>query len=111
MSGDCVFCKIVSGEGPVQVVYQWKDAIAIRPLNPICTGHVLVIPNQHVMDALEDPGVTGLVFARAAQIAPYPCNLITSVGTGATQTVMHLHVHIVPRQDGDGLLLPWSVQQ
>lgn len=110
MDRDCVFCKIASGEAPAQVVYLWHDAIAIRPLNPVCRDHVLVIPRRHVADALEDVTVTGLAFTRAAQIAPYPCNLITSVGTEATQTVMHLHVHIVPRAAGDGLLLPWNTQ-
>lgn len=109
MKKDCVFCKITSGEAPARVVYLWQDAIAIRPLNPCTRDHVLVIPKKHVMDAVEDPATTGLVFSRAAQIAPYPCNLITSVGVDATQTVMHLHVHIIPRSAQDGLLLPWSL--
>lgn len=109
-SRDCMFCKIAAGEAPAQVVYLWQDAIAIRPLNPVCEGHILVIPKRHVEHALEDPDTTGLAFRRAALLGTYPCNLITSVGAEATQTVMHLHVHIVPRRAGDRLLLPWSVQ-
>lgn len=110
MKKDCVFCKIAAGEAPAQVVDRWHDAIVIRPLNPVCLDHMLVIPRQHVADALESPSVTGAVFSRAAQIAPYPCNLITSAGAEATQTIMHLHVHIIPRSAQDGLLLPWSAQ-
>ena len=43
--------------------------------------------------------------------APPSANLITSIGAAATQTVFHLHVHVVPRHEGDGLLLPWSNQE
>jgi histidine triad (HIT) family protein len=48
------------------------------------------------------------VMFRAAELAVTPCNLITSAGRAATQSVMHLHLHLVPRLDGDGLALPWS---
>lgn len=46
---------------------------------------------------------------RAAEIAPHPSNLITSAGAEATQSVFHLHVHIVPRGENDGLALPWTL--
>jgi histidine triad (HIT) family protein len=52
--------------------------------------------------------VTAAVMRRAAELATPPCNIITSAGTEATQTVFHLHVHIVPREAGDGLELPWG---
>jgi histidine triad (HIT) family protein len=105
---DCVFCKIIAGEAPAKILKTWEDAIAITPLNPVVLGHTLVIPVRHVADALEDPEVTASAMRRAAEFATGPCNLITSVGADATQSVFHLHIHIVPRARGDGLLLPWS---
>lgn len=108
---ECVFCEIVAGRAPANVVAEWGDAIVITPLDPVTPGHLLVIPREHVDDLAEDPKVTGRVMRRAAQWAQIlgPCNLITSKGAAATQTVMHLHVHLVPRREGDGLALPWTV--
>jgi len=112
MNQFCVFCRIAAGTEPeAQVEYEWPETVAIVPLNPVTAGHLLVIPRAHVADALEDPIVTSTTMARAAEAADRGrggCNLITSVGTDATQTVFHLHIHVVPRRPGDGLLLPWS---
>jgi histidine triad (HIT) family protein len=105
---DCPFCAIIRGEAPATIVHRWPDAVAIVPLNPVTPGHLLVIPVEHMDDALEQPVVTGAVMQRAAALAQPPCNLITSVGPEATQTIRHLHVHIVPRTAGDGLALPWG---
>lgn len=107
---DCVFCAITAGQAPATVVREWPDAIAIRPLGPVVDGHVIVLPQMHVADAGVDPGVTAAVMARAAELmGELPAaNVITSRGAAATQTVPHLHVHLVPREDGDGLALPWT---
>jgi histidine triad (HIT) family protein len=107
----CVFCAIACGDAPAEIVREWSDAVAIVPLNPVVPGHVIVMPKSHVTDALDSPVTTAAVMARVAQLAAGPCNIITSVGREATQTVFHLHVHIVPRADGDGLTLPWTAQQ
>jgi histidine triad (HIT) family protein len=108
MTAPCPFCDIVAGLAPADYVRTWHDAIAIRPLSPVVDGHVLVIPNEHVVDFTENPGVSAAVMFHAAELAVAPCNLITSAGRAATQTVMHLHLHLVPRSDGDELALPWS---
>lgn len=105
---NCVFCSIINGEAPAKIVREWDDAIAIIPLNPVTDGHVLVMPRTHVSDALENPEITAKSMKRASELAKAPCNLITSVGTVATQTIFHLHIHIIPRIEGDGLSLPWS---
>jgi histidine triad (HIT) family protein len=105
---DCVFCRIVAEVEPARFIRRWTDAIAIVPLNPVTDGHLLVIPHQHVVDATDAPYVAANTMLRAASIASPPCNLITSAGTEATQTVRHLHIHVVPRRDGDGLALPWT---
>lgn len=108
----CVFCDIVAGSAPAVVQYRWRDAVAITPLNPVVEGHVIVIPHAHVRDAFIDPLITGYTMARAADYLQitrtHPANLITSIGREATQTVFHLHVHVVPRRAGDGLSLPWA---
>jgi len=111
VSADCVFCRIVRGDAPATFVGAWIDTLAIVPLNPVTEGHILVIPRAHVTDALAAPEVTARVTARAAHLARRPCNIITSCGAEATQTVFHLHVHIVPRREGDGLPLPWTPQR
>lgn len=111
----CVFCRIVAGTEPATVVREWEDAIAFSPRHPVTPGHLLVVPRTHVADAVEAPAVTGAVFARAAELAAErgldSLNLITSRGAEATQTVYHLHAHLVPRREGDGLPLPWTPQQ
>lgn len=113
----CAFCDIAAGTGPATVVAEWPDTVAFLPRADTtgkrgCTdGHVLVIPRAHVADFAADPIVTAVTTARAAELAARlggEFNLITSRGAAATQTVYHLHVHLVPRVAGDGLALPWS---
>lgn len=106
----CVFCEIATGDAPATVVAEWDDALAIVPRGPATDGHVLVIPRRHVPDATAVSDVTASAMRRAVEVAATaaPCNLITSVGAEATQTVYHLHIHVVPRRAGDGLALPWT---
>jgi histidine triad (HIT) family protein len=104
----CVFCRIVAETEPATIVRRWADVIAIVPLKPVTDGHILVLPTDHVRDATVLPEVTAMVMRRASQLAYPPCNIITSAGEEATQTVPHLHIHVVPRRRGDGLALPWT---
>ncbi len=108
---DCVFCEIVAGRARAQIVRGWDDALAIVPLGPVVDGHLLVIPRTHVTDFADDPDVTAATMRRAAQLmqqTDQPMNVITSKGTEATQSVFHLHLHLVPRVVDDGLALPWD---
>jgi histidine triad (HIT) family protein len=110
-----VFCKIVAGTEPADIVFDWPSAIVIVPLNPVTPGHLLVIPRKHVRDASELPELTGFVAAKAAEFAKRwtkdgDYNLIVNCGSAASMTVPHLHWHIVPRFEGDGLALPWTGQ-
>lgn len=126
MRDGCPFCDF---DGTV--LYEVGDAdlpdgrpggiIVFEPLNPVTPGHVLVVPRKHVRDALEDLELSGKVFRFAAEYARFlkldyygdggQFNFITSAGANATQTVFHLHVHVVPRREGDGLALPWTGQR
>lgn len=110
---DCVFCQIVAGEAPARIAARTEGVVAFHPLNPVTEGHLLVVPTEHVLDFMHKPQVTGMVASFAARIASDwmgggDSNLITSAGGYATQTVRHLHLHIVPRSRDDGLALPWT---
>lgn len=112
-SQNCAFCAIAEGRAPATIVREWPDALAIRPRSGgVNLGHVMVVPRTHVADAGTDPELTAAVMRRAAELmAEHPAaNLITSKGAEATQSVYHLHVHLVPRQADDGLPLPWTPQ-
>jgi histidine triad (HIT) family protein len=96
---DCPFCAIVAGRAPAEIVHEWDDALAIVPLNPVTKGHLLVIPKVHA------------TMRRASELAAEQwCNVITSRGRVATQSILHLHIHVVPRREDDGLALPWTGQ-
>ncbi|MFI5987780.1 HIT family protein [Streptomyces sp. NPDC051555] len=107
----CVFCDIAAGRAPASVIREWPDALAIRPRGGVSDGHVLVIPRAHVADAIEDPVITGSTMMRACELGAdlkSDLNLIANVGPDATQTIYHLHIHLMPRSAGDGLMLPWT---
>lgn len=106
---DCPFCPIPPD---ATVVADWGDIVAFVPLNPVTPGHVLIVPRAHVADVAEDPQMSAQVMFFAADVASRfaSCNIITSRGAPATQTVRHLHLHVVPRVEGDGLHLPWTGQ-
>jgi histidine triad (HIT) family protein len=108
---ECPFCEIVAGRAPAEIFHEWDNALAIVPLNPVTEGHLLVIPKVHVADVGHDPQVSAFTMERAAQLSANQwCNIITSRGRVATQSVFHLHIHVVPRREGDGLALPWTGQ-
>ena len=106
----CPFCEIVAGRAPSTIVREWPDVLAIVPLNQVVDGHTLVLPKEHVTDFAYDADVAADTMYRAALLAQksdQPMNLITSRGWEATQSVFHLHLHLVPRAADDGLALPW----
>ena len=111
---NCVFCELIAkGDKTPNDWYEAGPGYRVfTPLSPVVKGHLLVVPTEHVTDALDDPRVTAFIMGAAASVANShkigPCNFITSVGREATQSVFHLHIHIVPRQENDGLQLPWS---
>lgn len=104
----CPFCTRLAN-GHFDAGDRW--AVTFEPLHPHAPGHRLFIPRIHVTDALAHPEIAGQTMRYAATWAAArslgPCNLITSAGAPATQTVFHLHVHLIPRGTGDGLTRSW----
>ena len=105
----CVFCQKIK-EG--SVTRHGTEVVSFEPLNPVTPGHLLVVPVAHVEDFTEDSLTSGEVMEVASDLARMmgDVNLITSKGENATQSIKHLHIHLVPRRKNDGLLLPWSNQ-
>ncbi len=92
------------------MVAEGADYIAFVPKNPATPGHVLFIPKDHIKHAAESPWLAARTFAHAATYLsglPVDGNLITSVGPDATQSVYHLHVHVIPRGKGCDLPSGW----
>ncbi len=114
---DCIFCKIVAGDMPAQIVDEDEHTIAFMDISPATRGHVLVIPRRHATDLLEiGPEDLQAVMGAAQRIAQRVherlgadgINLLNSCGKAAWQTVYHFHVHVIPRYSDDPLRLPWD---
>ena len=109
---DCVFCGIVAGDVPAEVVAETERTLAFRDLSPVAPTHVLVVPRDHFADvgalAEADPAYLGEVFAAATAVARSEAldggyRLVTNTGSDGGQTVGHLHVHVL---GGRGLSWP-----
>ncbi|MDE1820193.1 MAG: HIT family protein [Euryarchaeota archaeon] len=110
----CVFCAIAKGEIPSHRIRESPRALAFLDVNPISWGHSLVIPKAHAADLTE---VTPEDWAEVAELARWTAlrlrkvlevtgnNLFVSSGRSAEQSVRHLHIHVVPRREGDDLAL------
>ena len=116
MPDPCIFCGIVAGEVPGQIVDSDEHTIAFMDINPATRGHALVIPREHSADLLEisDEDLTRTILAarRLVQrmgdvLEPAGFNVLNSCGSAAWQTVFHFHIHVIPRYDDDPLQLPW----
>jgi histidine triad (HIT) family protein len=113
MSAACVFCQIVSGEAPSEVVHQDDLLVAFLDHRPLLRGHVLVVPRAHV-ETFHDlaAGLVAPLFAevqrlsRAVERGLAADGAFVAINTRISQSVPHLHVHVVPRWRGDGLFSP-----
>ena len=114
---DCIFCKIVAGELPAQIIDEDERTISFMDISPATRGHALVIPRRHVTNLLEiereDLEATMVAAQRLARtlserLDTDGVNLINSCGAAAWQTVFHFHVHVIPRYEDDPLQLPWK---
>jgi histidine triad (HIT) family protein len=120
MADDCLFCKIVAGEIPAQIVDEDEHTIAFMDINPWTRGHALAIPRAHSKNLYEigddDLAHTAAAAKRLAlrmkeRLGCDGVNLINSCEPAAWQTVFHFHVHVIPRYDDDPMQLPTRPQQ
>ncbi len=109
---DCLFCKIVRKEIKSEIVKAGNSFIAIKDINPVSVGHLLIIPKQHYTTLLDIPDRLGEEMLRfAKQIAGEMIdkklgdgfNVIMNNLEPAGQLVMHAHIHIIPRKENDGI--------
>jgi histidine triad (HIT) family protein len=106
----CTFCAIIEGALPADVVLDDDAALAFLDTKPLFVGHVLVVPRSHVV-TLPDlaPASIASFFERVQRLSRAVRDAMSAEGTfvamnnGVSQSVPHLHVHVVPRAKGDGL--------
>lgn len=116
---DCLFCKIIAGEIPGAKVYEDEKVLAFLDINPVNPGHTLAVPKNHYLNLEEIPEIelreliiavkkVGRAIKEGLGYAGY--NLAVNNDPVSGQIVPHLHFHIIPRKEGDGLKL-WPQRQ
>ena len=110
MTAACVFCRIVAGEADAHRVLEDDLFVAFLDARPLFPGHVLLVPRQHVVTIMDAPReLLGPLaertqdLARAVQAAMASAGIFAAVNNVVSQSVPHLHVHVVPRNRKDGL--------
>ncbi|MGV1088443.1 MAG: HIT family protein [Mycobacterium sp.] len=109
----CVFCEIVAGTAPAVRVYEDDDYLGFLDIRPFTRGHTLVIPKTHSVDLTDTPApaLAGMLTVgqriaqatRTSGLAATGNNVAINDGKSAFQSVFHIHLHVVPRRDGDKL--------
>ena len=116
-ASDCIFCRIVAGTSDCLEIYQDEATLSFMDINPANDGHCLVIPKEHFESVFDmPPSDFGTVASTAAKVAravndvlrPGGINLTQANGEAAGQSVLHVHIHVLPRRAGDNLLMNWS---
>src|SRR5207247_8712326 len=107
----CIFCRIVAGEIPAEVVAREPEVVTFLDVQPLADGHVLVVPRAHAA-SVEDlkPAEADALFRAVVRLAGPVRTALGAAGTtiginngeATGQTIAHVHVHIVPRREGDG---------
>lgn len=102
---DCLFCKIVAGDIPADIVYQDDTVVAFRDINPQAPTHILIIPREHISTIneieAEQEATAGRLFTAAREIAAQEglsdkgYRVVMNCGEGAGQSVFHIHLHLL----------------
>lgn len=117
---DCIFCKIAAGDIPCFKLHEDDATIAFMDINPVNPGHALIIHKAHHRDLFDIPADniaavtrTARMVAKAVQttLEPAGMNLLQCNGPAAKQSVMHFHMHVIPRHMEDGLTMNWDLVQ
>jgi histidine triad (HIT) family protein len=115
----CVFCRIVAGELPSAKVHEDELTIAFMDIGQVNPGHVIVAVKRHCETILDlDDQLAGAVFKTAARVAraveaafsPGGITVLQANRKAGWQTVPHMHLHVLPRHDGDGVGLTWPAK-
>ena len=117
---DCIFCKIIAGDIPSEIVFEDEHCIAIMDIAPVAPGHILLIPKIHVeiIDQLADESAS-MVLASLPRLVrtvrqATRCegiNVLQNNGMVAGQLVPHVHFHIIPRNSGDAFEYNWPARE
>lgn len=108
---DCIFCKIIAGEIPSVKIYEDDEVLAILDISQATKGHTLVIPKQHYENLLSmTSDQAAQLFSKIPELANLlvkklgaeGMNILANCGEIAGQTVMHTHIHLIPRTENDG---------
>ena len=114
---ECLFCKIAAGEIPATVVYEDDHVVVIMDIGPIIKGHALVIAREHYDPITDTPDdIVAKLHQAAKKIAAAQVNglgadgvnIMQNNGKAAGQEVPHIHVHVIPRFNGDGHHWNWN---
>ncbi|MDD3368627.1 MAG: HIT family protein [Lachnospiraceae bacterium] len=114
---DCIFCKIANGEIPSKTIYEDGEFRVVLDLGPATKGHALILPKDHFSDIYEIPeekvaSVMKLAKKLTKQMTEtLRCdgfNIVQNNGEAAGQTVMHYHLHLIPRYKNDGQHILWN---
>lgn len=114
---DCIFCKIANGEIPSKTLYEDEQFRVILDLSPATKGHALILPKEHYANLFELPeeraaGAMLLAKKMSAKmnerLRADGINLVQNNGEAAGQTVMHFHLHLIPRYHEDGQHIMWK---
>jgi len=110
VSKPCAFCAVVAGDAPADVVHSGESTLAFLDASPVFHGHVLLVPRTHVttladLPADELPGFAALAqrLERAVETAMDAPGSLVLVNNVISQSVPHLHLHVIPRRPKDGL--------
>lgn len=115
MTDDCIFCKIVDGEIPGNIVYEDENVVAFLDANPVSKGHTLVVPKEHVDDIHEaehmeymwEP-IVEVSNAVKKAFGAEGVNIAQNNGAKAGQEVFHLHFHVTPIYEGNELDITYN---
>ena len=119
MLDSCIFCKITAGEIPSNTIYEDDTFQAILDIAPAAKGHTVLLVKQHTPNLFETedsilskalPVAKKIAIALKKALSCDGVNLLQNNGTSAGQSIFHLHIHIIPRYEEDGLVIPWHTK-
>lgn len=117
MKDDCIFCKLANGVIPTNSIYEDEDFKVILDMGPATKGHALILPKEHADNLYELPDETAakimplakkLALSMKEKLNTDGLNVVQNNGEVAGQTVMHYHLHLIPRYQNDGQRILWK---